>query len=96
MTDTRSAWAEVGDQLSSLCLKIKLHAEEELSDADVRAKAGFERLRTAMEELVDGLGDAFEDDAVRTNAKDLGRAFTDAVEVTVREARDRIRSTSSS
>lgn len=29
MTDTRTAWSEVADHLSALCLELKLHAEEE-------------------------------------------------------------------
>lgn len=89
MADTSTAWAEVGDRLSALFLKLKLHAEEELSDEEVRAKTGVDRLCAVVEETADALSDAYEDEAVRADAKDLLRAFTDAVDVTVREARER-------
>lgn len=91
MTDTRTAWAEVGDQLSALCLKLKLHAQEELSDDDVRDKAGLDRLRAVIEETVEAISDAYEDEAVRSDARDMARAFVDALDATMRDARDRIR-----
>lgn len=91
MTDTRTAWADVGDRLSALCLKLKLHAEEELSDAEVREKAGLDRLRATIEETIEAIGDAYEDDAVRADASQAARAFVDALDATVRDARERLR-----
>lgn len=92
MTDTRTAWSEVGDRLSALCLKLKLHAQEELSDDDVRDKAGLDKLRAVVEEIADAIGDAYDDEAVRADAKDMASAFVDAIDATVRDARDRLRS----
>ena len=89
MDDTRAAWGEVADQLTALALKIKLHAEEEFSDADLKEKCGLERLSVVAEETVDAIEDAFEDVAVRENAKDVARAFRSAVDATVAEARRR-------
>lgn len=91
MTETRNAWTEVADQLSALCLKLKLHAEEELSDEEVRSKAGLERLGAVIDETVDAIEDAYEDQAVRDNAREMARSFLHAVDTTVREAGDRIR-----
>lgn len=94
MSDTRTAWAEVGDRLSALCLQLKLHAQEELSDDDVREKVGFDKLQAVINETVDAIGDAYEDEAVRTNAKEMARAFVGALEAAMRDARNRIRASS--
>jgi predicted ArsR family transcriptional regulator len=90
MTDARTAWADVGDRLSALCLKLKLHAEEELTDDDIRSKTGLDKLRAVIEETADAIGDAYEDEAVRADAKDMARAFVDAVDATVQDARKRL------
>ncbi|MDY7101508.1 MAG: hypothetical protein S0880_10005 [Actinomycetota bacterium] len=92
MTDTRTAWTDVGDRLSALCLKLKLHAEEELSEDDVREAAGLEKLKAVFDEAIDAIGDAYEDEAVRADAKDLAVAFGDALDATISDARDRLRS----
>lgn len=96
MTDTRSAWTDVADHLSALCLKLKLHAEEELSDADIREKVGLERLRAVVDETVDAIEDAYEDQAVRDDARQMARSFVHAIDVTVRDLGDRVRSASTS
>jgi hypothetical protein len=89
MTDTRTAWAEVADELSSLALKLKLHAEEELSDEEVAKACGLERLKAVVEETVDAIDDAFDDVAVRENARGLARAFGNAVATTVADVQRR-------
>lgn len=91
MTDTRTAWGEVGDHLSALLLKLKLHAEEELSDDDVREKCGLDRVSAVLEETAEAMSDAYEDEAVRADARELARSFVDAVDTTIREAQSRVR-----
>ncbi len=91
MTDSRNAWGEVADNLSALGLKLKLHAEEELSDDDVRTKVGLDRLAAVIDETVEAIEDAYEDEAVRSDARDVARSFVDALEATVREVGDRFR-----
>ena len=92
MADTKTAWAEVGDRLSALMLKLKLHAEEALSDEDVREKCGVEKLSAVIEETAEAISDAYEDEAVRADAKQLARAFVDALDTTMRDAQERVRS----
>lgn len=92
MTDSRTAWSEVGDRFSALCLKLKLHAEEELSDEEIREKAGLDKLRAVIEESFDAIGDAYEDDAVRSDAKAMANALVAAMDATVSDARQRLRS----
>ncbi len=90
MTDTRSAWEDVGDNLEALFLKLKLHAEEELSEADLKKQAGFDRIRAAIDETFDAIQDAYEDEAVREDAKNTGRSFIDAIDTTVRDVIGRV------
>ncbi len=90
MTDTRNAWGEVADQMSALALKLKLHAQEELSDEDIEKACGFDRVKAAVEETMDAIGDAVDDVAVRENAKEMARAFRDAVRATVADVRHRV------
>jgi hypothetical protein len=87
MTDPRAAWEEVGDRLSALALKLKLHAQEELSDDDLRERSGFDKLAKAVEETFDALEDAAEDEAVRDDVRQVGRALVGALDATLREAR---------
>lgn len=89
MTETRNAWGEVADQLSALALKIKLHAEEEYSEADLKEKCGLDRLSAVADETVDAIEDAYEDPAVRENAKAVARAVRAAVETTMTDVRRR-------
>lgn len=51
---------EVGDHFSALCLKLKLHAEEGLSDSEAREQAGVDRLKAALDEALEALGDTLQ------------------------------------
>lgn len=76
--------------MSALLLKLKLHAQEELSEEDLSSRAGLDRVRAALSEAMDAVGDAYGDEAVRADAKDLLRSFTAAVDHTVRDVGHRI------
>ena len=89
-TSTKEAWGEVGNRLSALCLKLKLHAEEELSDEEVYEKVGLNRLRAPLEEAAEAITDAYQDEAVRADAKDVASAVLAAVESTARDVRTRV------
>ena len=86
MTDARGPWNEVGDRLGALALKLKLHAQEELSE-ERRAEATSAVLRftATIQGAVEALGDAARDPAVKADAKAAGEAFTTAVTATVDE-----------
>ena len=90
MTDTKTAWNDVGDKLGALCLKLKLHTEEELSDDELAGKAGFDKLRAVIDETIDAIEDAYEDKAVRADAREAGRAFVDALNATLQDAQKRV------
>ncbi|HEX6255150.1 MAG TPA: hypothetical protein VFZ70_05005 [Euzebyales bacterium] len=92
VVDTGEAWSRVADRLSALALKLKLHADEELSRADLSSKVGFDKARAAVNEALDGIQAASDDEAVRADARDAKQAFLDAVDATVREVERRLRS----
>lgn len=92
MAETSDAWARVTDRLSALALKLKLHANEELSDEDLTSKVGFDKVRAVINETMDGIQSAYEDEAVRADARDARDAFLDAVDATVRDIERRLRS----
>ncbi len=90
MIDMRTAWGDVGDRLSALALKLKMHTEEELSEEDFATREGFDRLSVAVKETFDALEDAVKDEAVRADVREAGLAFVDAFHATVAEARRRV------
>lgn len=92
MNESAQAWERVSDRLSALALKLRLHAQEELSDEDLRSKAGLDRVLAVVDEAMEGIRDAYEDDAVRADAREAGRALVDAVDATIREVQDRLSS----
>ena len=94
MADTSEAWERVTDRMSALALKLKLHAREELSDEDLRSKVGFDKFRAVVNEAMDGIQTAYEDEAVRADARDARDAFVDAIDATVRDVERRLRSRS--
>jgi predicted outer membrane protein len=80
MSDESRRWSEVGEQLEALALKLKLHFEqtgrrEEVPDA-------LQRLRASVGEAFEAAGNAVRDDAVRSDVREAGRLFVDAVSAT--------------
>ena len=92
-SDIRRAWGRVGDELTGLGLKLKLHAEQELTDDDVsEADDTLERLGEALDAVADAVQNAAQDPAVRDDVKEAGRRLKDALAVTMAEATRPLRS----
>lgn len=90
--DVRQAWSKVGDELSGLGLKLKLHAEQEFSDDDVReSEAALERLGEALDAAAEAIQQAGKDPAVRADLVETGRRLVDALSITMNEATRPIR-----
>lgn len=93
--EIRHAWGRVGDELTGLGLKLKLHAEQELSDDDVKeSDAALERLGEALDAVVDAVQNAADDPAVREDLLETGRRLKSALAVTMNEATRPLRSRS--
>lgn len=88
MADLRTVWAEVGTAADRLGLKVKLHVQEELSEGD--GGSPWERMGSTLEELLEGLGDAYRDPAVRSDVADVASSLGAALQATVEEARRQI------
>lgn len=88
MTDSQEAWKQVGEDLKSLGLKLKLHYEQAGGEAP-----GGHDLQSVLRELAStiesgftAVGNAARDDAVRTDASKAARALTDALAASLNEA----------
>ncbi len=81
----KQAWLEVGDELESIGLKLKLHLEQETS-ADEPEAGAFERLAQRIEAAVDAVEHAAADAAVRDDLRESGRRLVEAMSTTYREA----------
>jgi hypothetical protein len=93
MADARGPWNEVGDRLGALALKLKLHAQEEMSEQrKADARSAVERLGASVQGAIEGISDAAKDPAVKEDAKAAGEALTNAVNATLDELRKAFRS----
>lgn len=91
MADTKEAWEGVGDALSALGLKLKLHTEQEMSEDGKEFTSALERLVGTVNDIFQGVGNAARDPAVRDDAKSVAQAFAGAVDATIAEATSRLK-----
>lgn len=94
MGTPQEAWGELGSKLTSLGLKLKLHYEQEHEtgvEPDPGVRESLERLGEAIGDAFDALGNAVDDDAVRTDAKDSAHLLIDAISTTFAEAGTELR-----
>lgn len=90
MADAKKAWEDVGDRLQALGMKLKLHTEEETSGDSKEFTSALDRLTSTINDVFEGLGNAARDPAVREDAKSVASAFSDAVQATIDDARQRM------
>jgi hypothetical protein len=90
VTRASTQWTEIANRLDALALKLKLHYEQ----------AGCDGLPQALDELRDGLRDAFtatgnaiHDDAVRADVRDVGQLVAEAVANTLTTVSAGVRTT---
>jgi len=95
MTDARSAWNDTGEQLTALGSKLGAHFEQqrgpERENAREQTQEAFRLLGDAIKDAFDALGAAARDEAVRQDAKQVGRSLVGALDVTFREVSDEVR-----
>jgi DUF1365 family protein len=83
-----NAWSEISQRLEALGLKLKLHFEQ-TRDEEVADAVG--RLRRDIEDAFEAAGNAVKDEAVRTDAREVGLLFADAVAATLEKFGSEIR-----
>jgi hypothetical protein len=95
MTDPKQAWNDVGEHVSALALKLKLHYEEQRGADERKEREEVEdalsRLGTAVQDAFDALGRAAKDPAVTQDVKDVGHSLTEALGVTFSEVSEDLR-----
>ena len=64
MNDATAGWNELGNRLSALGLKLKLHWGQAQSDDDEAAQAALRRLADAIEDAFDAVGNAAKESVV--------------------------------
>ncbi|NNE72237.1 MAG: hypothetical protein HKN26_01075 [Acidimicrobiales bacterium] len=93
-TDAKTAWANVGDELEALGLKLKLHIEQEF-EHDEEVESAFERLAEAIDAAADTTSHVVHDEAIRDDLKTTGRLVVDALATTLRQTTDQLRNRAS-
>ena len=91
MADPKKAWGDVGDALSALGLKLKLHTEQEMSEEGKEFTSALERLAGTVKDIFEGVGNAAKDPAVRDDARSVAETFAGAVDASIDEAKNRLK-----
>jgi len=95
MSEVKKAWGEVADRLSALGSKLKQHTEDEKpADDDKEFSSGLEKLKSSINEVLDSMGEAARDPAVREDARSVASAFAEALDATIDDARKALKSRS--
>jgi len=89
MTDVSNRWYEVGERLEALGLKLKLHfqqtgREDETADT-------LQRLKASVNEAFESAGNAVRDDAVKSDVRETGRLFLDALSASLAKASEKLK-----
>jgi len=90
-SEVRDAWGKVGDELSGLGLKLKLHLEEEFADDDSdEIDSALKRLGEAIENAAEAVGAAVTDPAVHQDVRDAGKLLIQAASLSIQQAKAEI------
>jgi hypothetical protein len=81
MSESSVQWQEVASRVEALALKLKMHVEQ--ANDDGQAEAALDQLRAVMNAAFEAGGNAFRDDAVRQDIRDVGRLWGEALHPTV-------------
>ena len=88
MSDFKQTWNEVADRLEALGLKLKLHGEQ-TGGNEIPEALG--RLGHNLQEAFEAAGNAFKDEAVRQDVREIGHLIAGAVTTTVGKVGDDMR-----
>jgi len=75
MTQSKETWAELGDRLEALGLKLKLHLEQ----SDSAFPEAMAKLGESVKGAVEAAGNAVRDDAVKSDVREVGQLLGDLV-----------------
>ena len=89
MTEKESSWGELSSRLEALGLKLKMHYEQAGDSAEARET--LEKLKKGVQDAFDATGNAVKDEAVRSDVKEAGRVFADAIGESLNKLGDAIK-----
>ena len=96
MPEPRASWEQVGESLSGLGLKLKMHFEQAAEagrpEDEDKIREALKSIGDAVDQTFTALGSAARDEAVRDDARDVGRSVLAALDATFAELGDRFRS----
>lgn len=96
MTDPRKSWEQVSEDLSGLGLKLKMHfeqaAKEGRGEDEDKIKEALRKVGDAVDQAFTAMGNASRDDAVREDARDVGRSMRDALDASFSKVGEQFRS----
>lgn len=75
----QAKWSELGNQLNALALKVKLHFEQ---TGSTEGRDALKKLGDSVNEAFEAAGNAVQDSAVRSDVREAGRIFADALSAT--------------
>jgi hypothetical protein len=75
MNEFKQTWSEVADRLEALELKLKLHGEQ---TGGTELPEALNRLGHSLQETFEAAGNAFKDEAVREDVREIGRLVASA------------------
>jgi hypothetical protein len=82
MATTEENWREVGELLSGLALKVKLHVEEAQSSSGDDLRQSVEKLGQALDDTFRAMRDMTTDEALREDVRQVGQRLGDAFKTT--------------
>jgi hypothetical protein len=82
-------WAELSERLEALALKLKMHLEQASAGDGVPQALG--ELRERVEDAFTAAGNAINDEAVRSDVREVGRLLADAVSMSLAKVGDDVR-----
>jgi hypothetical protein len=86
MSTTTEKWTAVAERLSALGLKLQLHLDQAATDGEPAVEDGLREAWREVGDAVEGafaaLGNAARDEAVREDARAVGRSLVEALDET--------------
>lgn len=96
MADPRTNWEQVSEDLSGLGLKLKLHFEQAATEGraedEDNIKEALRKVGDAVDQAFTALANASRDDAVREDARGVGRSMRDALDASFSRLGEQFRS----
>jgi hypothetical protein len=89
MTEVGGRWAEVGERIEALALKVRLHFQQ-AGNPEASAEP-LKKIQESVTAAFEAAGNAVRDDAVKADVRETGRLFLDAMSASFAKAAESLR-----